>query len=400
MKAFLIPLFTVFSAFGIAANSLVVEKLDGPVTATEIHAFKNFMREVPPPTNNIHNAMVYGGSGMAVEALGRMVEVTGDQELLDRMIAFADAMLAARNDPQTGAVIWTEARDLVWPNQEPKGDRPLYSAAETGDVVGHIAYAAKLVLHNEKLWAVKVADDDPHHFGATYRERAIRYVRELDQTMDTFILKWFVHPDTLRYHWPNSPLYEAASKPGTANKPVPWNQQGMLNNGFQRLAECHALLGDDAGRVKHYEAIVKASVDWFFSMAERVTINGHLCYKWAYVAETPIKHVEDSAHGGYDITFLYRAYRSGRYGITAAMMEPLANTVLYVMRQPGEKFTGRVDGTTNGRPPGRLTWLDLCEFAPELFPILHESNLGRIKSSPELTANILWHKHRRATTHP
>lgn len=37
----------------------------------------------------------------------------------------------------------------------------------------------------------------------------------------------------------------------------------MLNNGFQRLAECHALLGDDPERVMRYEAIVKASVDGF-----------------------------------------------------------------------------------------------------------------------------------------
>jgi hypothetical protein len=343
--------------------------------------------------------MVYGPGGMAVEALGRMVEISGDRDLLDRMIVFTDAMLAARNDPKTGAIIWTGARELVWPNQVPKDGQPLYSGAETGDVIGHIAFAAKLILQHEKLWNVKVTGGDPSGFGATYRERAVRYVRELDRTMDSFILKWLVQRDTLRYYWPDSPLYEAATKPGTANTPVPWNQQAMLNNGVQRLAECHTLLGDDAGRVKHYEAIVKTSVDWFFSMVQRVTVKDHLCYNWTYVAEKPMRHIEDSAHGGYDILFLYRAYHSGRYGITAAMMEPLANTVLYVMRRPGEKFTGRVDGTdSKGRPPGRLTWLDLCEFAPELFPILYESNRSRIKSSPDITANILWHKHRRISS--
>ena len=379
----------------------MVEKLDGPVTAAEIQAFKNYMREVPAPTSNLRNAMVYGGGGVAVESLGLMVEITGDQVLLDRMLTFTDAMLAARNDPRTGAIIWTGERELVWPNQEPQNGKPLYAGTENGDVIGHIAYAAKLILQNEKLLNVKVADGDPHKFGATYRERAVRYVREMDRTTDTFILKWLVRPDTLRYYFPNSPLYDANTKSGSGDRPVPWNQQMMLNNGFQRLAECHALLGDDAGRAKRYEAAVKASVDWFFSNVQRVAVKDHVCYKWAYVFEEPLRHIEDAGHGGEDIAGLYRAYRSGRYGITAAMMEPFANTVLYVMRTPEGKFIPRVDGTLNtqGHGPGGLggKWMGLSEFAPELFPILYEINRGRIKSSPEITASLLWHRHRRAT---
>ena len=94
----------------------------------------------------------------------------------------------------------------------------------------------------------------------------------------------------------------------------------MLNNGFQRLAECHALLCDDAGRVKRYEAIVKASVDWFFGTVQRVTVKDRVCYKWAYVDENPMRHIEDVGHGSEDITGLYRAYLGGCYGITAATM--------------------------------------------------------------------------------
>ena len=172
-------------------------------------------------------------------------------------------------------------------------------------MVGHIAYAAKLILQDEKLWNVKVADGDPNAFGASYRERTVRYVREMDRTMDSFILPWMVRPDTLRYYTPDSPLYEAAARPGAGNRPVPWNQQTMLNNGFQRLAECHALLGDDAQRVKRYEAVVQASVDWFFSMVQRVTVKNHVCYKWAYMSEQPLRHIEDAGHGSEDVVGLY-----------------------------------------------------------------------------------------------
>ena len=141
-------------------------------------------------------------------------------------------------------------------------------------------------------------------------------------------------------------------------------------------------------------------MDWFFSNVQRVTVKDHVCYQWAYVFEQPLRHIEDAGHGSEDINGLCRAYRGGRYGITAAMMEPFANTVLYVMRTPEGKFIPRVDGTLDGKGhgPGGLNgkWMDLCEFAPELFPILYQSNLGRIQSSPQITAIILWHKQHRA----
>lgn len=379
-----------------AADPMVVEGTTGPVTAKEILAFKRFMQDVPLATNNLHNAMVYGAGGEAVEALGRVFEISGDVELLDRMLAFTDRMLAARNDPRTGAVIWTGARELVWPNQTPKDDKPLYSSTENGDVVGHIAYAARLILENKKLWNEQVPGGDPCGFGATYRERAATYVRELDRTLDTFILKWLVRPDTHRCYSPNSPLYEAVTKPGTANQPVPWNQQAMLNNGFQRLAECHRLLGDDAARAQRYDAIVKASVVWFFEAVERYDVQGQACYKWAYVFEKPLRHIEDTGHGGYDVAGLMRAYVSGHYGITAEQMRPFANTVRYVLAQPGNKFMGRVDGTAGKHPPGGLGggWIDLCEVQPNLLPVFLAANQSRIKSSPGLTANLLWAKHR------
>jgi len=385
-----------------AAEVLIVESLEGPITTAEVMAFKNHMRSVPVPKDNLGNAMVYGVGGTSVESLGRLYELSGDRELLDLLLTFTDAMLAARNDPETGQVIWTGQRELVWPNSPPQEGKPVYAGTETGDVVGHIASAARLILEGGAWTAEAVPDGDPFGFGASYRERALQYVRELDRTMDTFVLKWFVRPDSHRYFSPDEPAFDEASRPGSRNRPVPWNQQMMLNNGFQRLAECHALLGDDAERVNRYDAIVQTSVAWFFEMAKRISVDGHECYRWTYAPEDPMRHFEDSAHGGCDVGGLYRAYLSGRYGITADQMRPFANTVLHVMARPspdgaGLRFTGRTDGENPGtRPPGTLRghWIDLCEFAPELFPILHQANRGRIKSSPDTTANLLWARHR------
>ena len=397
MKFFILAFaFALLGRLG-AAQEMIVEKLEGAVTAAEVQAFKNFMRTVPVPADNLRNLMVYGSGGMAVESLGRMFEISGDRELLDLMLRFTDAMLAARNDPKSGVIIWTGQREAVWPNSVPKEGQLAYAGTETGDVVGHIAYAARLILQNDTLHAEKVPDDNPHGFGATYRERALHYVLELDHTMDTFVLKQFVRPETQRFFMPDSPAYDAATRSGSRNLPVPWNQQMMRNNGFQRLAECHELLADDSARLKRYETIVQTSVNWFFEMVKRVTVNGHECYRWTYAAEEPMRHFEDSAHGGYDVGGLCRAYIGGRYGITAAMMKPFANTVLHIMARPNNTFAGRTDGETAGkRPPGTLrgNWIDLCEFAPEMLPILHTANRGRIKGSADTTANLLWVRHR------
>lgn len=131
-------------------------------------------------------------------------------------------------------------------------------------------------------------------------------------------------------------------------------------------------------------------------------MNGHECYRWTYAAENPMVHIEDSAHGGYDAGGLCRAHSSGRYRITAEMMRPLANTVLHIMRQPsdGYRFAGRVDGAAAGkRPPGTLRghWIDLCEFEPALLPVFHEANKGRIKSSADTAAYLIWQRHRLST---
>ena len=188
-----------------AAEELIVEKLSGAVTAAEVQAFKSFMRTVPVPKDNLRNAMVYGSGGTSVESLGRIFEISGDRELFDLMLRFTDAMLAARNDLKTGVIVWTGKRETVWPNAVPLQGKLAYAGTETGDVIGHIAYAALIILQNAQWANAKVPDGDPFGFGVTYRERALRYVHDMDHTIDTFILKWFVRPNSLRFFMPCSP---------------------------------------------------------------------------------------------------------------------------------------------------------------------------------------------------
>ena len=132
---------------------MVIESLDGPVTPNEIRAFKEHLRTVRIAKDNIGNAMVYGSSGNAVESLGDVYGISRDAEILDLMLAFTDQMLAGRNDPDTGRVLWTGKRELAWPNKRPDAADATYSGTENGDVIAHIAYAAELILRDKALWS-------------------------------------------------------------------------------------------------------------------------------------------------------------------------------------------------------------------------------------------------------
>jgi hypothetical protein len=376
---------------GVVANArsaLLIENLSGPVTANEIRAFKEYMRTIPPPTNNFHNNMVYGPGGQAAEALGDIYEITKDREILDMLINSADHMLAARNNPVTGRVLWTGKRDLVWPNT-PSGT---YSATENGDVLAHIGYAAKCILETKPLWNEKVSFGDPDGFGATYLGRARTFVRESDRTMDTFIIPWMVRTNSNRLYNPDSDLFGRGS-----NRPVPWNQQMMLAGGFQRLAECHDLLGDDPGRMQRYDAVVQASLDWFFSDATSCKVNGRECYGWSYVSEgRSLKHVEDTPHAQYDI-LIYRAYESGRYRIDRENMIALANTIAQVISKGNGQFASRVNGTGQTRDYLGGGFLHYAQFLPGLYPLIAQADLDRAKTSPDMTAAILQVKYYRDT---
>jgi hypothetical protein len=311
-----------------------------------------------------------------------MYEATGDGEILEMMVTSAEHLLAVRNDGQTGRVLWTGQRELTWPNKDESAKDGKSTGTENGDVIAHIAYGALLALKSK----------DP-----ALHERAVTLVRECDRTIDSFILPWLVDKQTSRYHFPDSAEWGALDPHNERGrgKSVPWNQQWMLNGGFQRLAECHELLGDDPQRVARYDAIVKASIDFFLSELTAYDVNGHKCFKWSYGPENQtLRHVEDTAHGGYDI-LIYRAYASGRYGIPRDVMQAFANTAQYVIAQGDGRFATRVDGS--GEPRNYLggTWLYLAEISPDLFPIIAKADLERAATNPRLAAHIFWARHNR-----
>ncbi len=125
-----------------------------------------------------------------------------------------------------------------------------------------------------------MAGGNPKSFGKTYLERAKTYVQGADFAIDDHILKSLLDVSNQDHQvfTANSPYQGGAS--------VPWNQQMMFNYGFQNLAIAHAILGDDPTRAARYDALVQASLDWFFHGGGQKTSTdpkGNAAYDWGYV---------------------------------------------------------------------------------------------------------------------
>ncbi|GGU94034.1 hypothetical protein GCM10010211_71400 [Streptomyces albospinus] len=354
-----------------------IDGWDGPVTPNEIKSFTAHVRTLTPAPDNTGNNWAQGPSGQAAKAMGRVYEISHDTAILDRMIGFCDAVLFERNDlapsPVGQHTLWTGKIDPAWPNNVTA--QPVGTGGEQGDSIGHLGNCARQILQTPAIWHHRVPTGDPHRYGASYLDRAKKYVAQADAAVDEHILARLL--DVSR----GNRQYFAADSPYQGGKPVPWNQQMMFDYGFSNLAIAHQILGDDAPRVAHYDRLVSTSVNWFFSTTRKYTDPaGKPAYDWGY---SPSQSTgEDSNHGSLDCAGIYQLYLTGRYGITPAMMTPLADMFVDVMTKGPHKYAGRVDGT-NGRGHGSPTsylrdgFLSLAEFRPDAYHAMLAEALPR-----------------------
>jgi hypothetical protein len=396
-----------------AAAEYLIEGLRGPVTTAEVAAFKREMqaalatkdtKDGNGPFNafvgNRKNNYVYGLTADAVEGLLAMYEVTGDQDLLDQLIWYTDQMLLHRNDRFKKWTIFTGKVEACWPNCG--WDTPScqwYCGTEVGDVVGHIAATALLLIRHRELWQRSVPGDDPLELGRTYLERARGYIRESRVTLDGFLTPHFVHPETKRFIWPVHPNYGDGTEKSirARGKTVPWNQNTMLANGYLNVAQALELLGEEPATVAAYDAIVKAFSDGFFAKVTTSAVMAQPVYNWSYASDDvgpDYRYDEDLGHGGYDFWGIYQAYLRGRAGIREADMLPFANTIRFVMIRPdGLATANRVNGEGPDRAGLGSTWLYGAYLRPAFYEVIAGTMLAGAKRDPMTTGRVLLAKH-------
>ncbi|CAG8470614.1 3598_t:CDS:1, partial [Dentiscutata heterogama] len=351
-------------------KNMLIDDLNGPVTQKEIDSFISFLGQPSKlPKTALNNTLADGIAGQEVEALGLMYEITQNFQILDIMITYADTFLSLRNDPVSGRILWTGERALVWCTKPENKTSAGYAGSEGLDTVGHIAYTAYHILKTPCLWYENVTDNDPYKYGVTYIERASKYITEMDKTIDTYYLKYFIHESDLRIYNPNSTTW-ATLHDSLPNSAMPWNRQQMMTNGFLRMAECHEIIGDDETRVYKYFNIVQVSIDWMVSEFRPVkSKNGKDAYSWTYSdISKSIERV--NIHALYDIWGMYRAWqRNDKLNVSRDVMVKLANTMMYIINIGDYKISKKVDGKSSNDKIAASTlfgpWVFYAEFIPD-----------------------------------
>ena len=408
-------LFLLVAAVVVRAASMTIDSLSGPVTQNEINSFKSYMAtQIPPPTpwgafngtNGDHNEWADGAGGNNLEAMGLMYEISGDITILTNMIGWADYCTSQRNDLMSAAnggqrVMWTGNIDKVWVPNETNSTSAGYAGGENGDTKAHLAYCALLILQNPSIWNLTVPDGDPYGYGVTYFQRATNYVAKCDEGNIEYDLKYFLTSNNLirnPSNWPSG--YHTME----AN-----NIQMMLDGSWERLAQCHEILGDNPALLARYDAAVNGSANECLSgMENSYLANGITVYKWYYYPPTAPQAagdnpIENVGHAAYDMVGMFREFNRGLngevnpYGFPRAGMIPFGNSLIYVMNVATNTFSGNVDGSGTTQNYMQAQWLLLGDWNPVAYNVIATADFasGRYASTTLMDATILWMKNRR-----
>src|SRR5271154_2408836 len=128
--------------------AFVIDSLTGDITANELNSFYSSVSTIAINTNNYGNNMADHSSGVACEGIRKLYEATQDIRLLNLYIKYCDVFMSHRNDQPLGErrVMWDGKIDPIWPSVDPTDAFPGYAGCESGQVAGHIAYCAYLIL--------------------------------------------------------------------------------------------------------------------------------------------------------------------------------------------------------------------------------------------------------------
>jgi hypothetical protein len=385
-----------------ARASFVIDSLDGDVTSNETSNFLSTVTSFSVATNNYGNAMADHSSGVNVEGIRRMYEATHNTALLDQYIRFCDVFLSHRNDLPGGEhrVMWDGAVDPIWPSVLATDPYPGYVGCESGQVAGHIAYCAWLILDNNAIWNNTVPDGNPNGYGATYKQRAQTYLTYVDDTLGSYFTKWFVNATTHRIQKPQDSRWSTNAGNSSCTA---WNRQMMFVLPYDFSARCHDILQDNPSFLALYKDIVNQFATWFVAAYPNgggeyyTSSNGHNVVKWNYEIPTD-QHIENIGHAQHDVVGLFESYESQYTAVTSAQVKVYADATQYVINLGAtNSWAGNVDGTGTAGSSLKTDFIFLSQWNRALYKMIAQSNIDANQLSGsegcKNTGYILYMKH-------
>lgn len=374
---------------------------DGMLTDAEVASYKNMLltnSDYAVPAKPMYdNTWVFRKLGDAVVASTRVFETNYDITFLNRVIEYCDAALYYRNCQPGGdhrVVGWLGTVEDVWTSTKEE-DPELNAAVEQGAVLAHFAHCARLILEIPALWDKEIPSGDPHGYGATYKERAMKYISMCDDMYDTWLTRFINPSDKVFYRRDSLNLIE----------PIAWNQALMGCDCLNYLAQCHELLGE-TDRAKLYDDIVAGNVDYFIKDTwYKQASNGKRCLQWRYhknAAPGTDKYAEDLNHAALDAKVFYNLFYTGRQPqVDSTFMTEFCNTIfdiVFVSRDAQGRFPGRINGKYEGKYNDkyvRHNYIPLTTFRRDAYDRIFAINGDRMTNDLLMLGNSFWAKARR-----
>ena len=131
------------------------------------------------------------------------------------------------------------------------------------------------------------------------------------------------------------------------------------------------------------------------------TIDGHRVYNWHYFPWSNNKKSSESVgHAAYDVLGICRAAARPAYNVPKDDLVALADTLVYIIAKDDGKFAETVDGRGGGANYILGEWILLADWNPAVYDLVAKAAVAsrRYQNNANLTAYVLWMKHRRAAS--
>ena len=313
--------------------------------AKELAAYKEQIVGFKTFANNNKKRMSWK-QGPTMLGVNAAYLATGDLSLFDQSLRMSDELLARRNDPEKGEMVYTAGkRALVWPTISKqyiaKGRKQAFTnTIMTAMILQPIAENARIIMETPALWEKKVPFGEQYLAGSgkTYGDKAAFYLQEIENTLDDFIFPDWYDAKTNLLRTPDTKEMRDI-EPDLAGRYPAYNRSLAMMQVLDDLARTRQLMGDTSDKAAFYQSMVQSQLDVFFEDIQTYTQNGKNYYYWYYAPADRDSRQEDSSHGRLDLQILTKLYNDGDnpYGLTHEKMQPFVDTFLDIMLTSNDK---------------------------------------------------------------
>ncbi|VGO18165.1 DUF1961 family protein [Pontiella sulfatireligans] len=361
-----------------AAKHMVLDSVQGELTARELEGLKQYLLNAWEPTHNAVN--YYFRKRSNSYALEWIYEKDQDLALVNRAIELAQKSIDYRNDnignvdPRYTSYKISYDRSVapVWPNYkelEVYEDGSLGLAPGAGGFAGLdvISVPVRMIASDPSIW-------EKQYNGNTYLDIALRLAGEAQKTLD-YTYRVFVgvdelirYPDTMQREEWHGGVYI-------------YNRVFPIMSGAIALAEAYEAFGIHPEYVAKIDRVNQAMIDFLLGQMVYFEANGKECVFYPYSDYSRKKNPdqsEDFTHGSFDSRDFQLFYRSGRYGFPERVVHAMANTLVEVADKGNGKFAERLNGkgaVKKGTPISYDGYIWYAAYRPEIYDILIDYTL-------------------------